>query len=284
MINILALINKNKSRTNDEIKAITSYSSYIYPNLINNQDERFVEFSPQTILDHDQWFYIKEFSTTQFAPSYIKASVISTSEYDLITKNDISNINYIIIIDNNESTISFQNVTKSKLIKRKSLLWLDNGYQYSEPDSIIQLNELPDAVYSITDDCLYFRNILTIKSIFPGIDSLLREATDDECEKIFKLEIVSQNSKYNPKNASNTLRRMIPTILEKINQYSDEDKKKLFKYIRENADLNIEHRKVVINSAKEFRTFVNALDERFYKTQVKQERRLANSIINLDSK
>ena len=66
---------------------------------------------------------------------------------------------------------------------RGSLSISDDPALHNDP--IIILNNFPNALYHKQDDVLYFQKLDSIKLIFNNIDSLYREATQEEVKIIF---------------------------------------------------------------------------------------------------
>lgn len=53
------------------------------------------------------------------------------------------------------------------------------------------LKNLPDCYYIKAENKLYFRNLSSITSIFNGINELYNEATDEEVQTLFDMEMIN---------------------------------------------------------------------------------------------
>lgn len=61
-----------------------------------------------------------------------------------------------------------------------------NGAKLCEPQDLLVIKDIPDAVYIIKDDKLIFRTLSSISNIFKGIEDLYREATNTEVQQFRK--------------------------------------------------------------------------------------------------
>ena len=84
----------------------------------------------------------------------------------------------------------FQNISKSKLVKKKGILGFGEGYRYERETAILFINEYPDAIYIPAEDALYFQRLEPIASIFGGISELYREATEHEVEEFLQNDFI----------------------------------------------------------------------------------------------
>lgn len=76
----------------------------------------------------------------------------------------------------------FQKITPSLFIKRKTIAFGEVAIIEESKERLV-INSLPDAIYRKASDSLLFRDLVTISSIFKGIDVLYKEATEDEVER-----------------------------------------------------------------------------------------------------
>ena len=62
--------------------------------------------------------------------------------------------------------------------------------QLRTDDRLIVINKEPDAIYHITENRLYFKYIPTVKPLFPGIEALYKEATNQEVSDCLELDLM----------------------------------------------------------------------------------------------
>ena len=133
-------------------------------------------------LDEDQWFAINNFSATRYCISFI-VNDFNSAEYDQIVNADYGGLKYLCSYQD-DRYYYFQKLSSSQTIRKK---WfkISNEPELVE-DPIIIIKAYPDAIYDKEDDNLYFKNLAAISTIFPGIDELYKEATQEETEQFYK--------------------------------------------------------------------------------------------------
>lgn len=145
----------------------------------------------------------------------------------------------------------------------------------------VVINFEPDAIYDKQNDKLYFKNLSSITSIFPGIDTLYREATNEETNNFLELQILNVNQNFNSDNVKTANRRRIKAAMEKYNSFSEEQKAELPAYLRTYCGddiYDIESEKFVIDNEEQLTKVLNGINQRFYTTEIDGEKRLANSV------
>lgn len=65
-----------------------------------------------------------------------------------------------------------------------------NGAKLCEPQDLLVIKDIPDAVYIIKDDKLIFRTLSSISNIFKGIEDLYREATNTEVQQFLESDFI----------------------------------------------------------------------------------------------
>ena len=165
-----------------------------------------VPYSCSTLLDDETWFCISDASHQDFAIDLIKNS-ISTVDYDSLSRSEFEKIDFIFVVSDNLTL--FQNVTKAKLLRKKSLMSLGDRFFISDDAQIISINSLPDAIYDRGSDKLYFRRIESISSIFKGIDQLYREATEAETQSFLQSNFIRLENGFSAQNIKAQNRKRI---------------------------------------------------------------------------
>lgn len=239
-----------------------------------------VEYNPETILEDDEWYKIDAFSNTTYIIDELKRD-FNTTDYDAANRVKNENIEYIMSVQDN--VYFFQRILKNSIMMKKRItlgdtIRLDNG------EKSIVINSLPDAIYVKDNDVLYFKKLSTISPIFRGIDELYREATEEETEAFLKNDFIELEGSYGAEKVKKSNRKRIAMALETLNSFSQKDKEKILKYTHEYYPaLKYEEKKKVftIGSEDEMKYLLWGIEQRYYTTPVTNERRVANSIVQL---
>lgn len=253
---------------------VLSQRGNILPEFDNTQIVS-VDFSPSYKLDEDEWYRIQTFSQKPFFIDQCN------SEYSTTSINQISNeyfdkIKALCIIQS--ETKFFQKITSVLFVRRKRFIDASGTPKIVEYRSHLELMSESDAIYTSENDTLYFKDLSKIKSIFPGIEELHREATQDEVNSFLENNFVNcDNIDRNKVGSAN--RKRIADIGIKYNALPQVKKEMLIQYAKVKAgiDLNDEG-KFIVDSEEKLKKLLYAMDERYYRSDIYEENRLANSV------
>ncbi len=142
----------------------------------------------------------------------------------------------------------------------------------------IEIREKPDAVYLKKADTLVFKDISKIKTIFPGIEEIQREATQPEVNSFLHHSFISTTNQYSSMNVGSLNRKRIADIGSKYTNLSNSNKHKLVEYAKKQSGLKMNNGKFVINSEADLKNLLYAMDQRYYYADIYGENRLANSV------
>jgi hypothetical protein len=271
-----ALIGKVKS----EFKNILSQKAEIVPSIDFSKVET-IDFKPSHKLEEDEWFQIKDFSKQTF---YIEQC---DKNYSTASLSQVSNTEYKIlgclcIIQGNER--HFQRITPALYVSKKTLLDYSGQPKIVEHKEQIEIRNESDAVYILSKDTLYFRNLAKIKSIFPGIEELHRVATQKEVDKFLAHKFIKLTD-YETKTVGTQNRKRIADIGTKFEKLSSDKKDKLIKYAKDKSGLKIDKQAFEIGSDVDLKKLLYAIDQRYYYADIYEEERIASSIRpNLEAK
>lgn len=244
---------------------------------------------------HDgEWFVVNDFSTKSYCIELLKEDFDATA-YSNLAKQLYKKIAFVISVQENEDgdlIYIFQNVTSSLLLSKQKFIsfgpiniaidGVANTDQASlvNNENILVLKELPDCYYVKAKDKLYFRNLSCITSIFEGINELYNEATDEEVQTLFDMEMVDLGADFGLNKVKIPNRRKIKEALARYNSFSDERKQKLPTYVSKYCPALFDEgtQKFKINSEKELTELLNGMNQRYYTTEIDEEKRLANSV------
>lgn len=241
-----------------------------------------VPYNPDHNLDEDSWFKIEQFSQQPFCMDLLKSD-FDAKDFNELKKEQFSKIAYLFSAQGND--FYFQKVTPSLFIKKKTIVFGEVA-EIETPDNRLVINTMPDAVYLKVTDTLIFRNLATISSIFPGIDELYKEATNEEVEKFLDESFIELTNGYGVEKVSKPNRKRVALAMATLDAMPDADKASIFTYINdycgEKLKLDKETNKFEISTDDNLKLLLYGIEQRFYTTPIGQERRLANSVQALD--
>lgn len=238
-------------------------------------------YTPGATLETGEWFKISEFSEKDFSIE-ITQKDYETVDYDSLQKAEYSQVDYLFAkIDDN---LFFQNISKSKLVKKKGILGFGEGYRYERETAILFINEYPDAIYIPAEDALYFQRLEPIASIFGGISELYREATEHEVEEFLQNDFIDLTDGFESSKVKVANRKRIAMAMDTLSKMHDDDKKQIFAYICDYCpDIVTPEQKFKVGSEENLRMVLFGIEQRFYTTLVGGEKRIANSVVPLQA-
>ena len=239
-----------------------------------------VEYNPETILEDDEWYKLEAFSSTSYIIDELTHD-FNTTDYDEANRVKNENIEYIISVQDN--TYFFQRIFKHSIMMKKRLT-LGDTVRLDPGEKSIVINSLPDAIYAKNSDVLYFRKLSTISPIFKDIDELYREATEEETEEFLKNDFIELEEGYGVKSVKKSNRKRIAMAMETLESFTQKDKQKILKYTHDYYPaLKYEEKKKVftIGNEEEMKYLLWGIEQRYYTTPVTNERRVANSVMQL---
>lgn len=248
---------------------------------INSEEESYVSYSPDHNLDEDCWFGIESFSNKDFCLDILKSNFDSTN-FNILARKEIDKLDYIISYqDSNE--FYFQKVPKNQLLGRK-LISLGAEFELIEDSKHLVINKIPDAIYLKDKDVLLFKKLSAITSIFNGIDSLYREATNEEVNKFLSNDFLEINEDFTQEKVKVPNRKRIALAIDQLNSFEEEQKKVVFGTIKEYCPkLVSEYEKFIVNNEEDLKLLLFGIGQRFYTTPDGKEKRIANSVIKIKS-
>lgn len=261
------------AKLSSEYKNVLSKDSTIVKDLDKKSIES-IEFDSNYKLDADEWFIIKNFSETEYFIGECKED-FSTASLNQINNDDYGNICAVAIFQNNKKY--FLRITPSFFINKKTILDYSGEPKIIEHRKQIELKEESDAVYDVEEDILYFRDIGKIKAIFPSIEKLYREATQQEVDEFMQNDFI-QHPDMPSDEIGSLNRKRIANLTEKYSHLNDDKKQKLIDYAKQYSGLTIENNQFVINTETELKNLLYAMDQRYYYADIYEESRVANSV------
>ena len=165
--------------------------------------DTFVKYDPSYILDKLEWFRISKFKDNA-KKNGINLCLLEPSRYSSmntlilpaneLAANELANIAFFAEHHSSEERLYIQKITETEKAKQeKDIFLISQGAIKFVKTRVIQTEKLPDAVYDYGKDTLYFRNILLLKDILPGIENLDQEASNDRIIKALDMPFIVWN-------------------------------------------------------------------------------------------
>lgn len=238
-------------------------------------------YNPDHNLDEDNWFKIEQFSQKPFCIELLKIE-FDSKDYDDLTKDKFSKIAYLFAVQDDD--YYFQKITPSLFVSKKMIAFGEVA-EIERSDSRLVVNTSPDAIYLKASDTLVFRNLATISSIFPGIDELYKEATNEEVEQFLDESFIELSNGYDMSRVTKPNRKRIALAKTTLDAMSDQDKTDMLSYIDSYCEQKLKFDKAnsrfEVTNDDELKLLLYGIEQRFYTTPFGQEKRLANSVQTL---
>lgn len=262
----------------DKFRKLVSAKENIYP----SKDEMvssFLKYRSGASLENDNWFYVDGVSSAPYANDIIKRNFDSV-DFESLCREDFDKIDYLFVEEG--EVICFQKISKTRLVAKKAVFYIGEGFKYENNRQEIVINDLPDAIYNREQDCLYFRRLEAITGIFKGIDQLYREATEPEVRAFLNSNFISLQNGYQPSDVKAPNRKRIALANDVLKRLSANNRRKILSYIQDYCpDLKVNNGMFDIGSESELQQLLYGIDQRYYTTLIGGEKRLANSVILL---
>ncbi|MFI8711987.1 ATP F0F1 synthase synthase [Brevibacillus brevis] len=271
------LVAKTKGVRGEFYKVISDTEIFSLPEDLVNR----VAYDPSYKLEEDEWFTIDNFSEQEFCIDFLKKRFFST-DYNQISVSEYNKIEYLCAVQGN--LYFFQKISDSLLIKKK-FISLSATPVFIQNEPIVIVNKIPDAIYDNNLDVLYFKKLSTISSIFRGIDSLYKEATQSETEQFLQNDFIQLEEGYDASKVKTANRKRIALAMDTLATYSNQDRQSIFAYIKEYCeDLQYDERKsnFKLKSEEDLKKLLYGIEQRYYTTMLGGEKRLANSVLVLN--
>ena len=273
------ILGKIKCKRNElGYRKLISVDDNVYENITSLVQESLL-YNPNTLLESkNQWYKLTEFSHNEFLNSNLNSIIESSASYSMLKHEEWGLLVYLLVI--NDNFIYIQGIGKNISVKKKKLFKISDGFQYDAQREEIIIKDIPDAIYDIGADTLYFQKLLSLTKIFPGIDSLYKEATDQEIKTFLKQSFIILKNSFSYSEVKTLNRKRIALLQGMMVDLSIEEKMRIISYIGEYcSSLKRVEDAFEIGTEKDLKLLLYGLQERFYTTPIGDEKRIANSII-----
>ena len=249
----------------------------VYCDIPSFEDNR--PYNDEVRLLENQWFVLANFSQKEYAPSLVKDE-FNAAQWSQIDRENYERIDYIVAVQDDGNQLIFQNITSSLIYKRQNWLSLDDQPSLLNKAHLLVIHDQADAYYQRNNDCLYFQRLSSITNIFPGINELYNEATDDEVDLVLSLPILNVVPDFTKDKVKTANRRKIREALDMYNQYNNQQKEQLPLYMQKYCPRlsfdRVSGRFDIIDE-KTLTLLLNGLCQRYYTTEISQEKKVALS-------
>lgn len=240
-----------------------------------------VEYNPDHNLDEDAWFKVENFNQQAFCIDLLQVD-FDSKDYDDLVKAQFTKIGYLFSLQGDD--FYFQKITPSLFLNRK-MIGFGEAAEIEESESRLVINALPDAVYYKDSNILIFKNLATISSIFRGIDTLYKEATNEEVQEFLNEDFIDLTGDLDLSKVSKPNRKRIALAMKALHNMTDGDKGQMLIYVNSYCDekltFDAANMKFKIETDNELKLLLYGIEQRFYTTPLGNEKRLANSVIAL---
>src|SRR5699024_2211978 len=241
------------------------------------------QYSAESLLDEGEWFSVERFSEQAYFPNYI-ARRFTSANFSKLTSDEFDKISLLLSVQ--DDCLCYQRVVPSSMLRKRFIKFNrpDEVAELEEPSTRILVGPEPDAIYERRSDELLFRDLARVSPMFPGIETLHREATDDQVQEFLRLDFVTSVG-FDVSNVSRPNRKRISLALKSLSEMTDQQRADIVKYIRDYQGETLEYDSVsdrfTITSDEDVKNIAFGVEERFYTTLVGRERRLANCVVRI---
>jgi hypothetical protein len=237
-----------------------------------------VTYSPDHKLDEDSWFKVEQFSQQPFCLGILKSD-FDSKDFDDLKKEQFPKISYIFSVQ--DDNFYFQKVSSALFICRK-IISFGEAAKIEKGEGRLVINDQPDAVYFKGSDTLVFKKLATISSVFKGIDTLFKEATNEEVKGFLGESFIAMSGDYGIDAVSKPNRKRIALAMATLTQMSEQDRTEMLTYIndycQEKLKLDTKTGRFEVSKDDELKLLLYGVEQRFYTTPFGKEKRLANSV------
>ena len=240
-----------------------------------------VKYEPSNKLDEEQWFFVDEFSKKKYCMDLLLNKNLNSVDFNEINRINPERMDYLMAYQEGVY-FYFQRILKHTVIKNKLFIHIGEDVKLQEEKNAIEVSNIPDAVYSKTEDRLYFRKLETISPIFRGIDELYREATEEEVEKFLENDFINLKENFSVDQVKKSNRKRIAIAMDTLKQFDKNQKKRIFEYTNQYfPDLKFNGDSFEISNEEDLKNLLYGIEQRFYTTPVTNEKRCASAVYKL---
>lgn len=229
-----------------------------------------------------QWFRIENFRSTEYF-NEIFANHIDAGELTTIHVNQLDDIKYFAYYTDNKFYI--QRMLTGCYIKKAGFWSTGDTIEFANDNKMVTINPIPDGVYDLNSDTLYFLELNRLYSIFSNIKNEYVQGTSGSIHEFLANDIISLDENFSEGKVSLSNRKRISEVARVYNAYSMEQKEELKNYICQfshgDLEYNEHERKFSIKNDIDLRLLLFGMQMRFYKQPLNDDVQVATSTTSL---
>lgn len=271
-----SLCAKLKQREKNKYRKIVSTDEPVY-SIEDIAISTSTPYVPGAALEEGEWFSVQNASSQEYKIDLF-TSEQATVDFNSMSRNEFGTVDFI--FTEIGDWICFQNVPKTRLASKKSVLCLGENFEYKADRREIVINIVPDAIYNKTTDVLYFKRLESITSIFKGIDQLYKEATEEETNQFLSNDFIQLKQDYGASKVKTPNRKRIALAQKTLESLDADSRKNIITYIGDYCpELKVSETSFEVGDEEELKMLLYGIEQRFYTTIVGGEKRIANSVV-----
>lgn len=277
MEHLIARIRSIKGTEASKLKKVLSAKT-IYK--IDYDLTSFVPYEPDHNLDAGTWFGIERFSQKPYFLDWLGRPFAST-DYDQLSALDGKQIDYICAYQEG-NIYCFQKIVKSHYLSKRMFISIGDEFSLESDKILLVVNDTPDAIYLKDQDILLFRSLPTITSIFKGIDTLYREATESETGQFLYSSFIMLRDGFSAQKVSKPNRHRISMAIDTMEKFDRTQQQEVITYIQDYCPtLSYHNGAFSVGTDNELKLLLYGIEQRYYTTIITKEKRLANSVLTI---
>lgn len=242
------------------------------------------EYNDEYKLQEGEWFVIENFKSKPYFKEWLKEP-FNAGEYCQLQVDEYLGLKFLCAVQDGNKFM-FQRLYSGSVFKNNTFLSfsLEGEPHLLNNNQLIVINKEPDAVYNLAENRLYFKHIPTVKPIFPGIEELYREATNEEVETFLHLDFIQPSNNFTADKVKTPNRRRIKEAKDIYDNYTLQDKEALKEYAqkyRPNLNYNPNEGACQIADDEQLKDLIYCILQRFYTTEIGGQKRVAHSVDNM---
>ncbi len=239
------------------------------------------EYNDEYRLPDGEWFRVDNFNSQPYFKEWVKIC-FNAAVYAQLQVGEYAGLKFLVSYQDG-CKLMFQRIFSGSVYENNTFLTfpVHEQPQLRTDDRLIVINKEPDAIYHITENRLYFKYIPTVKPLFPGIEALYKEATNQEVSDFLQLDLINLSGGFNTDHVKTLNRRHIKEAKDIYDHYTDQDKLDLKTYAqkyRPNLNYNPDADKCDVANDEQLKDLIYCVLQRFYTTEIGGKMRLALSV------
>lgn len=246
-----------------------------------NLDEA-IAYDPNNT-DSEQWFYVDAYNKERGFLQLLDSD-FDVAELESISKGQFEEYCMEFIAYYHNHRYYIQKFTKGNYLRRKWFAWNGDAVEYCVQDGLVFVNPMPHCIYDNHEHRMYFKDISKAYSVFDNLKLDYKIATDKETTQMLQSDII-QAVDFDTSKVGVSNRKKITSVLSKYNNYPQDKKETLKKYIRGKVGGKLlydeDSGKFVVNNDAQLRLLLYGLQQRLYKQPLEAEIQVATASTDL---